>query len=132
MANASNFLRTQIGKGYLNILAPSLPSTLHIALFTDFQTAADASVLEVTGGSYARKAISASSFTDDLTGGFTLNTALEFVTATASWGTILSMGIYDASVAGNLIVFDDLTTSKVIGSGDAFRFNSGSITVNIS
>jgi len=131
MANASNYLRTQIGKGYLNLQVPALPSTLHIALFTDSVTAAGTGT-EVTGGSYARKPVSASSFTDDLVGGFTLNTALEFVTATASWGTVQSMAIYDASVAGNVLAFDDLANSKVIASGDAFRFNTGSIVVNIS
>ncbi|HIK61738.1 MAG TPA: hypothetical protein EYF98_13725 [Planctomycetes bacterium] len=131
MANASNFLRTQIGTEFLNIGAATLPTVLYVALFTDSVNAAGTGT-EVTGGSYARKQISASSFTDDGVGGFSLNTALEFVTATASWGTIVSMGIYDASGAGNLIVFDDLAATKTIANGDAFRFNSGSIIVNIS
>jgi len=131
MANASNFLRTQIGTEFLNIGTATLPSTLYVALFTDSLDAAGTGT-EVTGGSYVRKQISASSFNDDGVGGFSLNTALEFVTATASWGTIVSMGIYDSSSAGNLIVFDDLAATKTIASGDAFRFNSGSIVVNIS
>ena len=131
MANASNFLRTQIGTEFLNIGAATLPTVLYVALFTDSVTAAGVGT-EVSGGSYARKQISASSFTDDGVGGFTLNAALEFVTASASWGTIVSMGIYDASTLGNLIVFDDLAATKTIASGDAFRFNSGSIVVNIS
>ena len=86
----------------------------------------------MSGGSYARKQIAASSFTDDGVGGFVLNTSLEFVEATGSWGTVVSMGIYDASTVGNLIVFDDLAATKTIASGDAFRFNNGSITINIS
>jgi hypothetical protein len=131
MANASNFLRTQIGTEFLNIGAATLPTELYIALFTDSVNAAGTGT-EVTGGSYVRKEISASSFTDDGVGGFTLNTSLEFVTASASWGTVVSMGIYDASTAGNILVFDDLAASKAIASGDAFRFNSGSIVVNIS
>ena len=131
MANASNFLRTQIGTEFLNLGSATLPTVLYIGLFTD-SLDATGSGTEVTGGSYARKQVSASSFTDDGVGGFDLNTALEFVTATGSWGTIVSMGIFDASSTGNCILFDDLAATKAIASGDAFRFNSGSITVNIS
>ena len=65
-------------------------------------------------------------------GGFTLNTQLEFVDATGSWGTIQSLGIWDASTGGNLLVFDDLAATKVIESGDTFRFNIGAIVINIS
>jgi len=132
MANASNYLRGEIGNGFLNIDGTLVvPTTLYIGLFTDSLNAAGTGT-EVTGGSYARKQISASSFTDDNVGGFVLNTSLEFVTASASWGTIVSMGIYDSVTGGELIVFDDLAATKTITSGDAFRFNSGSITVNIS
>ena len=131
MANASNFLRSQIGAEFLNLGSATLPTELHIALFTD-SVAADGTGTEVTGGSYALKSISASSFTDDGVGGFTLNTSLEFTAASGSWGTVVSMGIYDASTGGNLIVFDDLAASKTITTGDAFRFNTGSIVINIS
>jgi hypothetical protein len=131
MANASNFLRSQIGAEFLNLGAATLPTELHIGLFTD-SLAADGTGTEVTGGSYARKSISASSFDDNGTGEFELNTSLEFTAASGSWGTVVSMGIFDASTGGNLIVFDDLAASKTITTGDAFRFNSGAIVINIS
>ena len=131
MANASNFLRTQIGAEFLNLGAATLPTELHIGLFTDSVDAAGTGT-EVSGGGYARKSISASSFDDDLTGGFSLNTSLEFTAASGSWGTVISMGIYDAATGGNLIVFDDLAASKTITTGDAFRFNLGAIVINIS
>ena len=131
MANASNYLRGEIGSGFLNIGAVTLPTVLYVGLFTS-ALSADGTGSEVVGNGYARKQILATSFDDNGTGGFTLNAALEFAQATGSWGTITDMGIYDASTLGNLIVFDNLAASKVIGSGDAFRFNSGSITVDIS
>ena len=131
MANASNYLRSQVGDQWINGNTVAAPAALYIALYTDSLNAAGTGT-EVTGGSYVRKAVSDDSFTDDGVGGFTLNTQLEFVDATGSWGTIQSLGIWDASTAGNLLVFDDLAATKTIESGDTFRFNIGAIVINIS
>ena len=131
MANASNYLRSQVGDQWLNGNTVAAPADMYIGLYTD-SLAQDGTGTEVTGGSYARKQVSIDSFTDDGVGGFTLNVQLEFVDATANWGTIVSLGVWDASSAGNLIVFDDLQATKTIESGDTFRFNIGAIVINIS
>ena len=132
MANASNFLRTQIGTEFLNLGSGTLPSTLYIGLFTVAEDATGTAGTEVSGGGYARKQIAASQFADNGTGTFTLSNAQEFVTATGSWGTVVGMGIFDAATSGNLLFFDTITQSKTIATGDAFRFNASSIVVTIS
>lgn len=55
--------------------------------------------------------------------------AFTFPTATASWGTVQSFYICDASSAGNVLYGGDLTASKAIASGDTATFSSNAITV---
>jgi len=133
MANASNFLRTQIGTEFLNLGTATLPTTLHVGLYTVSEDATGSAGTEVSGNGYARKSISASSFSDNGTGTFSLNTDLEFTAASGgAWGTIVGMAILDASTSGNVLFFDDLSASKTIADGDVFRFATGSIVVTIS
>lgn len=44
----------------------------------------------------------------------TTNTIITFVQATASWGTVTSFGLYDASTSGNLLAWDYLGNFKWI------------------
>jgi hypothetical protein len=37
----------------------------------------------------------------------------------------------DASTAGNLIAFANLTTSKAIDTGDVLRFNAGALDITL-
>lgn len=108
-------------------------TNLWIGLFTT--TPADAGGgTEVTGGSYARKSVIRNATTDfgaaTGTTGTTANAAVvTFATATAAWGTVTQFGIFDASTAGNLVYWGDLTASKVIGSGDTASFAIGALTI---
>lgn len=97
---------------------------------------ADGSFTELAAtGAYARVAKSRTSTTDwaAATGtspATTLNaTAINFPTASASWGTVTHFAIYDASTAGNVIYWADLTASKTIGSGDTASFAAGAIVI---
>ena len=87
---------------------------------------------EVTGGSYARVAVTAgltqwagtqsagSTTASSGTGGTTSNNAtVTFPAPTANWGVVLCWGLTDASTAGNIWVYSTLTTSKTINNGDA-------------
>lgn len=96
--------------------AVTRPSAWYVALFTADPTDADTGT-EVTGGSYARTAV-----TFSVTGNAATNTGgVEFPAATASWGTVSHIGVYDASTGGNLIFHSALTTAKTITDGDVFR-----------
>lgn len=120
----------------LGASAYTAPGTLYLALSTAaYSDAATGSAMtEVSGGSYARLAVTnnatnwpAASGTSPTTK--SNGTAMTFVTATGSWGTILSFYIADASSAGNILYGGDLTTSKAIGSGDTATFAISAITV---
>lgn len=94
--------------------AHGLGANLHVSLFTVAPTEASGGT-EVTGGSYARVAVSrqttpgwstaAGSGTDNIA-------TVQFPTATASWGTVVGYGIHDAATAGNMLYFGDLITGN--------------------
>lgn len=106
------------------------PATIYVALFTSAPTDAGGGV-EVSGGSYARAAVTnnATNWPAASGGSKSNGTAIVFPEATASWGTVVAVGLFDAATAGNLLYWADLTTSKAIGAGDTARFPAGSIAL---
>jgi hypothetical protein len=104
--SAENVLNYIVGKTAM----PTLP-TGHLALFTAVGTDAGTGFTEVSGGSYARVAGTAadwSAATGLSPSTITNSVAFSFPSATASWGTIIAFGIYDAATGGNLLAWDYL------------------------
>lgn len=105
------------------------PTAWYLALFTT-DPADDASGTEVStsGTAYARQA---ATFT--VSGDTASNSAaIEFPTATASYGTVTHVGVFDASTSGNLIAHAALTTSKAIDTGDVFRVPAGDLDITLA
>ena len=116
--NAENLVLNWV----LTTNAATRPTAWYVALFTTDPTDADTGT-EVTGGSYARTAV-----TFSVTGNAATNTGgVEFPAATADWGTVSHIGVYDASTGGNLILHSALTTAKAITDGDVFRIPTGDL-----
>ena len=98
------------------------PTAWYVGLFTSDPTDADTGT-EVSGGSYARTAV-----TFSVTGNAATNTAgVEFPAATASWGTVSHIAIYDASTGGNMLFHTALDIAKAITDGDVFRIPTGDL-----
>lgn len=122
----SNYLENKVLLHVFGATAYTAPSTLYVALFTS-DPGETGSGTEVSGGSYARQTIA---FT--VTGNQASNTsAVEFPTATASWGTVTYAAVYDALSGGNLLAYGALTTSKTIASGDVLRIPAGDFDINL-
>jgi hypothetical protein len=106
---------TTLYKDYVNaILAtPTTATALGANRFIGFFTAAPTIAgggTEVTGGSYARVQIlpaSIGSPTGTTTRTIANSVAIAFNEASANWGTITHIGIFDALTAGNLLSFYD-------------------------
>ena len=109
------------------------PANVYLALFTAAPSDSGGGT-EVSGGSYARKAVSTTGqWNAPGVGGLTDNiNAQAFVTATASWGTVTHFGIFDAATAGNLLFHGALTVSKTVGSGDTFQFSAGDLDITLA
>jgi hypothetical protein len=69
---------------------------------------------EVSGGSYARKSMPAMTVSGTSPTEATNGAAVEFITATGSWGTVTHVGVFDASSSGNLLAWAALTASKTV------------------
>ncbi|MFZ9079314.1 MAG: phage tail fiber protein [Alphaproteobacteria bacterium] len=124
----SNFLETEILDHVFANNAYTAPSTLYLALFTGAPgEAGGGTEVSTSGTAYARQtaAFTVSGNTA------TTSSAIEFPTATASFGTVSHVGIFDASTSGNLLAYAALTTSKAIDTGDVFRVPAGDLDITL-
>lgn len=126
----ADFLELKVLDHVLGNAAYTAPATVYVALFTAAPTDAGGGT-EVTGGSYARVAVTnnATNWPAAAAGLKSNGTVVTFTTATANWGTVVAMGIYDALTLGNLLYWADLTVSKAVNNGDTASFPVGDIDV---
>jgi len=134
----SDYLEAIILNGFLGGTAITVPGTVYLALstaaYSDASTGSSMTEVSTSSTAYARVAVTNNSTNWPAATGTSPTTktsgaVFTFPTATASWGTVLSFYIVDASSAGNVLYGADLTTSKLIGIGDTASFASGAITV---
>ena len=120
------------------------PATIYAGLTTS-ACSDSATGTEVTGGSYARVAVTSSlanwagtqsagsTTASSGTGGTTSNNgAITFPSPTANWGSVTHVVLMDASTAGNLYFCIALTVGKTINNGDAApSFAAAALTMQI-
>ena len=123
----SDYLETKVLDHVFAGTAYTAPTTLYVALFTAAPSDSGGGT-EVSGGAYARQTIAFTTSGDTTSN----NAAVEFPTATANYGTVTHVGIYDASSAGNLMAWAALTSSKTIETGDVFRIPSGDLDITLN
>jgi hypothetical protein len=124
----SNFLETEILDHVFAGAAYTAPTTLYLALFTAAPGETGGGTEVTTSGTaYARETVA---FTT--TGNTTSNTAsVEYSTATATFGTVTHVGVFDAATAGNLMAYAALSSSKTIDTGDVFRVPTGDLDITL-
>ena len=124
----SNYLENALINGTLRATTYTAPATVYVALYTSDPTDADTGT-EVTGGSYARTAVTMGAPSN----GVSLNSAdVTFPTCTASWGVVAFVGLRDASTAGNLLYHSPLDETKTVGIGDVFKITTGNLSVTLA
>jgi hypothetical protein len=123
----TNFLETEILDHVFAGAAYTAPSTLYLGLFTGAPGEAGGGT-ELSGSAYVRKPIAFTTSGDTTSN----NAAVEFPTATGSWGTVTHVGVFDASSSGNLMVYATLSASKAVASGDVFRVPSGDLDITLN
>lgn len=120
------------------------PGTLYVALLTAAPSDTGGGT-EVTGGSYARVAVTSSlanwagtqgagttTASSGNTGTTSNNNAITFPAPTANWGVVTHAAVYDAASGGNLLFYSALGVSKTVNNGDAApSFPAGSLTFQI-
>ena len=99
----------------------------YLALFTT-APGEDGGGTEVSGGAYARQQVT---FGTPSSGTMKNSAAIEFPTATASWGTAVAWGLCDAKSGGNLVWYGTITTPKELLAGDIYRVNANNLTLTM-
>ena len=128
MAEISNYLENALINATLRNTSYTSPATVYISLHTADPTDAGSGT-EGSGGSYIRQS---ATFGAPSNGVSTTTADITFPQATANWGTIGWIGIWDAQTTGNLLYHTALDASKAIDNGDIFKIASGSLTVTLA
>jgi hypothetical protein len=123
----SDYLENALLNAVLRNTPYTSPSQVYVALFTSDPTDAGTGT-EVSGGGYARQAVT---FNAPSNGQVTNASDILFPIATASWGTVTHVGIYDAQTGGNLLFSGALTTSKTISANDQLKIAAGSLSISL-
>lgn len=127
MAEFSDFMENKIIDHMLRNQSYTPPATIYLALFTAAPSDAGGGT-EVTGGSYARQAVTLSA----ASGGASANSAdITFPAATADWGTVTHVALMDALSGGNMLMHTPLDASKTVNNGDTFKINAGDLDVTV-
>jgi hypothetical protein len=128
MAELSDYLEDRI-VNFMRNVAVTGHAAAYVALYTAAPSDAGGGT-EVSGGSYARQLAGLSAPSP---AGVSANAAdITFPTATANWGTVTHVGLFDAVTAGNLLMWSPLDVNKTVNDGDTFKINAGDLDVTIS
>jgi hypothetical protein len=124
----ANFLETEILDHVFGGNAYTAPGTLYLSLHTA-NPDEDASGAEVStsGTAYVRQSVAFTVSGNTATS----SGAVEFPAATASFGTVTHVGVWDAESSGNMMAYAALTSSKVIDTGDVFRVPAGDLDITL-
>jgi len=130
MADMSNYLEIKLldltlkGTAYAGFDRPYV--SLHTSDPTDAGTGT-----EVSGGSYARTRVTMAAASG--AGGSVASTAdVTFPTATAAFGTVGWIGLWDSLSGGNMLYHTALDAAKTIDTGDVFKIVTGNLTVTLA
>ena len=105
--------------------------TWSFALFTSAPSDASGGT-EVSGSNYSRVNFSGSfSSATALTANTTTITFPTCTGAAGAWGTVSCMAVFDATTAGNMLMWATLTAAKTIATNDVAQFATGSVTIAI-
>lgn len=127
MSAASDYTENLALTWLLTSSSATRPSAWYLGLFTSATSDAGGGT-EVSGGSYARQSVAFTVSTSTASNSATIT----FPTASASWGTITHVAVYDASTSGNQLFHGAVTTSKTIDNGDTFQVTAGNLTITLA
>lgn len=133
MSEASDYVENQILDCYLNQTNITAPTNIYLGLFTSAPSDAGGGT-EVSGNGYSRVEITAKFDAASGTGGSLSSNAdiTGFTASGGNWGTVTSIGIFDASTSGNLLFYTALDSSATVNDGDSFQISSGNLTVTVA
>ena len=58
--------------------------------------------------------------------------AITFPAATANWGTVTHVALFDAATSGNMLMYSALDSSVIVNSSDTFEFAAGALNIQLA
>jgi hypothetical protein len=131
MAAMSDFLENALLQAVFQNTSYTSPTSVYVALYTAAPSDSGGGT-EVVGGSYARVQVLAANWTTSGTATRVTNdNVITFPTATADWGIVSHVGLFDA-LAGNLLFHGALDAPRTVNSADTFKIAAGSIGITLT
>lgn len=125
----SNTFETHVLTYVFTATSVTRPTAWYLALFTSNPTdAGSGTEVSTSGTAYARQTAAFTVSGDTASN----SSAIEFPTATSSFGTVSHVAVFDAATSGNLIAYAALTSSKAIDTGDVFRVPTGDLDITLA
>ncbi len=135
MAGKATYLEDQILNWLKGTTFVAPTTNVYVALFTTAPADDGTGYVEVSGGAYARVLMARSTAWSAITGGTAPHQisnagVLTFPTPSASWGTVVAIGIFDLVTlnSGNLLYWNTIT-SQAIGVGVVASLAVGALIV---
>ena len=121
-------LANQLANATLRNQSYTSPANVYAALYSTAPTVSTSGT-ELTGNGYARVQ---ATFSNPANASMTTNANVTIGPCTGNaWPTVVSFGIVDASTAGNIMYFKNIS-GRNIAVGDSFVIDGGNLTITIS
>lgn len=130
--NTTYFLNCVAGNLFKTKASPALPTSYYIGLSTSTPNADGTNVSEPPSTyNYARVALDCLSEPEDGVVTNTLN--IDFPESEGgSWGTVTHFVIYDSLTGGNLLMYGELTTPRVIENATLMTIKNGFLKLSVN
>ena len=129
--NTTYFLNQVMGNLFKTKETPALPSEYYIGLSSTAPNISGGNVTEPLSNS-GYKRVKLENLSEPADGVITNEPAISFDESTANWGTMSHFVIYDALEAGNLLMYDTLSTPRNVEAATIVTIKANSLTLTLS
>ena len=129
--NTTYFLNQVMGNLFKTKETPALPSEYYIGLSSTAPNISVGNVTEPLSNS-GYKRVKLENLSEPADGVITNEQAISFDESTANWGTMSHFVIYDALEAGNLLMYDTLSTPRNVEAATIVTIKANSLTLTLS
>lgn len=129
--NTTYFLNQVMGNLFKTKETPALPSEYYIGLSSTAPNISGGNVTEPLSNS-GYKRVKLENLSEPADGVITNEQAISFDESTENWGTMSHFVIYDALEAGNLLMYDTLSTPRNVEAATIVMIKANSLTLTLS
>ena len=124
--NKSNYFDNALVTSFTTTTAVTRPTAWSVSLHVGHR-GQDGVVNEITAGGYSRQA---ATWNTPVAGVATNSNIIKFGPATASWGAVDYLGIWESSPGANFLYYFILPTALTVDIDDFFEFLAGTLQVS--